>query len=206
MTDQVYQFLDNLYESIPIDLTDITLNDFSVKVMPFIHLVDHWASIIGLLLSKCTNYQHRRKIIKNLYDENCSELTHVESFFTFMCQSSDKKVMEPMDDIMKNTSTHPTVEKYKGLIFEFVETHNFDDCCQMLGAIEYVYLLVSNDIAKLYQSTTGRKPNKHYNISDTYQRQHATNFFECTKSEFKSKNLEFGFRWIVFSMNELLNK
>jgi hypothetical protein len=74
----------------------------------------------------------------------------------------------------------------------------------MLGAVEYVYLLVSNDISKLYLNTTGRKPNRHYNISDTYQRQHATNFFSCSNGDIKQKNLEFGFRWIVFSMNELL--
>lgn len=206
MVDRVYNFLDELYESIPINLNNVTLHEFSTKVMPFIHLVDHWASIMGSLLTKCTDYQHRRRIIKNLYDENCSEFTHVESFYSFMCQASKNEVMEPMRDIMKSTYDNFIVNKYKDLICEFVNTCSFDDCCQMLGAIEYVYLLVSNDIAQLYYSTTGRKSNKHYNISDTYQRQHANNFFDCTKSEFKQENLEFGFRWIVFSMNELLDE
>lgn len=203
MEERVYNFLDECYEKIPLNL-NCTLKEFSTKITPFIHLIDHWASIIGLLLAKCTHYKHRRKIIKNLYDENCSEMTHVETFYSFLCQSRGENIMISMKDILDETSSNPIILKYKEMIFNFVSTHDFDDCCQMLGAIEYTYLCVSNDIAKLYLNTTGKKPNRHYNINDTYQRQHATNFFECNATTFKQNNLEFGFRWIVFSMNELL--
>lgn len=206
MEERIWDFLDELYESIPINLNDLTLKDFSIKIAPFIHLVDHWASIIGLLLAKCEDYRHRRKIIKNLYDENCSELTHVETFYSFLCQSRGDCVTDAMKDIMDTTKDNHVVRKYRELILHFVNTHNFNDCCQMLGAVEYVYLRVSNDIARLYLNTTGKKPNRHYNISDTYQRQHANNFFECTTSDVRQSNLEFGFRWIVFSMNELLDE
>jgi len=205
MDERVFSFLDKMYHNNPIDLNNITLNDFSIKVLPFIHLVDHWASIMGLLLAKCQNYQYRRRIIKNLYDENCAELTHVETFYSFMCQASDKKVMDSMKDVMEKTKNNYIVSKYKEMILHFINNNNFDDCCQMLGAAEYTYLLISNDIANLYLNYTSKKPNKHYNINDTYQRQHANNFFDCVVSQIKQENLEFGVNWIVYSMNELLD-
>lgn len=206
MYEGVYDFLDEMYESIPINLNNTDLRNFSKNITPFIHLIDHWASIIGLLLAKCSNYRYRRNIIKNLYDENCSELTHVETFYSFLCQSHGDNVMDSLKDVMESTKDNAIVNKYKDIIFHFVNTHNFDECCQMLGAAEYIYLCVSNDIAQLYLDTTGKKPNRHYNISDTYQRQHANNFFDSNTTKIKQSNLEFGFRWIVFSMNELLDK
>lgn len=201
---EICEILDNMYVHTSLRCDTLELNAFSFKIRPFIHMIDYWASVIGLLLSKCANFNHRRAIIKNLSDENCSDVTHVESFYRFLFQSSGLEVMESMMDIMENTKDNPIVARYKKSIIQFVETHSFDDCCQMLGSVEYTYLLVSNDIGKLFLKSTGKNITAHYNIKDTYNRQHATNFFDCNSKKFKFENVQFGFNWIVSSMNELL--
>lgn len=205
--NKILSFLDDIYDRNKLNLTDIDLQYFSEKIVPFIHLVDYWASIIGLLLSKCDNFRHRRKIIKNLYDENCAEFTHVESFYSFLCNCKGEGEFFPsMQDVLRDTKSNQTIEIFKCHIYNFVKSHTFDECCQMLGAAEYSYLLAGKQIGELYLAHTGKSPLRHYTGNEIYGKQHTFNFFDCVenKENIDTDNLKFGIKWITHSMNKLL--
>ena len=44
---------------------------------PFIHCVNYWSQILGLLVFKLDDYKDRRIILENLYDEHFGILYHM---------------------------------------------------------------------------------------------------------------------------------
>ncbi len=204
--DKILKMVTDIFNSNQLNLEDIDLQHFAQNIIPFIHLIDYWASITGLLLFKCDNFRYKRKIIKNLSDENCEELTHVESFYSFLCQCNGENSYASLQDIMSRTKNNEIIEEYKNHIKYFVNRHSFDDCCQMLGAAEYAYLLVSNRVAELYLKYIGKYPTKHYVGNNMYGKKHAFNFFDCVENKkmLNINNFIFGVRWITFSMGSLL--
>ncbi len=56
------------------------ITKFAEKFSFFIELVNYWTQILGLVLFKSSFPSNRKNLIKNLVDENLSELTHCETF------------------------------------------------------------------------------------------------------------------------------
>jgi hypothetical protein len=62
-----------------------------------------------------------------------------------------------MSSVLRDTKSNQTIEIFKCHIYNFVKSHTFEECCQMLGAAEYSYLLASKQIADLYITHSMKK-------------------------------------------------
>jgi len=203
-----FKILDQLYQSKKINFRNLNLNDFSRKFLPFIHLVNYWSQILGFVVYRCSNPNLRNKIIKNLFEENCEEYTHVDTFLLFIKELENRLDNIQYDNIQYEINLIPKnifIEKLQKDIEEFVLNNTFDDSCQMLGAIEYVYHLISSDINSYCYEKFNIKPRYHYCVHETLDISHATDLFDCNSQEFNIKNLEFGGKWIVNAIQFLLD-
>ena len=186
-----------------INFTQLDINNFMLKFLPFVHLVNYWSQILGFVIYKCSNPNIRGKIIKNLYEENCEEYTHVDTFLLFMKEININN--NNLDFDIKFIPKNLYIEQAEKRILEFVLNNTFDDSCQMLGAIEYIYHLISEDINTYICKNYNIKPQYHYTIHEILDIKHATDLFDCSTQKINIKNLKFGYDWIVNSIQSLLN-
>lgn len=187
----------NIYASLQFKLEFDKSSNVSQNFSPFIHLVNYWSQILGNVVGKCTDYNIRKYLVKNLFEENCEELTHVETFYLFLQEIG---YIGKINDI-KMTNI---IDNYKKSIDTFILLNSFDDCCQMLGAIEYVYHIISAGIVNYYESR-GQKLNYHFEKHDSLDITHARELYLCNKKEISDTNILFGVRWIVGVIDELIN-
>jgi hypothetical protein len=224
MDNSITNYLNNLYEIYKIEFSDFDLDDFAIRFAPFVHLVNYWSQILALTISKSSDPNLRKKIISNLYEENCKELTHVDTFKLFIseCQNNQlSALIELIDEINSkldindqirstiNSNTelfesNPLIAMYKISILNFIETNDFEDCCQMLGAIQYIYSLISADINVYFRLKTGHVIANHYTIDKISEIKYSTNFFDCNSKPINEINLEFGIKWITGSIRSLI--
>jgi hypothetical protein len=224
-------YLNEEYQIHKIDLvgSDIYLEDFAIRFAPFVHLVNYWSQILALTVSKSSNPHFRKKIIKNLYDENCKDLSHVDTFKLFITECHQYKLASfikeinaslKLDDQIKQNinlitnidinsgiyESNPIISMHKMSIYDFIESNDFDDCCQMLGAIEYIYHLISGEINAYFNSKTNIDPLNHYTNREKLDIKYANDLFECKIStkEINTQNLDFGIKWITNSIRSLV--
>ena len=171
---------------------------FALKISQFVELVNYWSQILGYVVYMCDNHTLRKKIITNLFDENCSELTHVETFNLFLLECGYTQ------ESNKHNNNY-IILKYKQLLKSYVEKYSFEECCCILGSIEYVYHMMSGEINKYFCLHIGNMPKFHYNIHEILDVSHATDLFECSNEKSLTKYfLDIGANWIINCLTELL--
>ena len=188
------KFLDDYYNNNKPLLNNININKFA----SFIYVINHWSQILGFLISKCDNHKKRKTIVENLYDENCKKYTHVETFYLFLLEFGFNK---KMDDI-ENT-TYGVL--YMRLLTDIITNNNFDECCQILGSIEYIYQKISTDIIQWFIQKYNKIPENHFTMHETLDITHAKDFFELNSKEINENLLIMGADWIIGIIKEITN-
>jgi hypothetical protein len=199
----IIQILDKMYQNNKLNFSNLNIDNFIKNFSPFIHLVNYWSQILGLLLYKCNDPEIRRKIVKNLYEENCEKYTHVDTFMLFIkeCNINNINVKYNLEEIPMNDVIKEAINS----ITHFVINNTFDDSCQMLGTIEYIYHLISIEINNYIYNITNIKPEFHYSVHEILDIEHSYDLFNSNKLEIDLKNLEFGAHWIIKSISSLIN-
>lgn len=200
---KTFKFLSSYYVNNCIVFDNLTIDEFSVKMTPFIHIVEFWTQALGLLLSKCNDHKKRKNIINNLYDENCNKMTHVETFYAFLIECSPK---DSLDIILLNAKNNLIIIKYKTFFNNFIlnSDHSFETCSQMLAGAEYIYSLIGDDIKQLFLKYKYVDPQYHFNSHDIDDTTHSTNLFECSYKDLNEHNILFGADWMINVIKELL--
>lgn len=201
--NNIIKFLDLHYEENKIKLNqNLDINTFVINFLPFVHLVNYWSQILALIISNCLDPKKRKMIIKNLYEENCEEYSHVDTFILFIKESNINNVdlKYNLVEIEKNPIVNNSIEN----ITNFILNNTFDDSCQMLGSIEYIYHLISADINSYINLKTNSKPNFHYTVHEILDIQHSYELFEANSKQINEYNLKFGAEWIINTINDLL--
>lgn len=199
----IIKFLDLHYAKNKIKLNkNLDINEFVIRFLPFVHLVNYWSQILALTISACPDPKKRKMIIKNLYEENCEEYSHVDTFLLFIEESNINKInlKYNIDFIEKNYVIDKSIKD----ITNFILNNTFDDSCQMLGSIEYVYHLISADIKSYIISQTNVNPNFHYTVHEILDINHSYELFEANSKQIDEFNLQFGAEWIINTINDLL--
>ena len=190
-------YLDDYYIKNKIDFTkfdNINLNKFS----SFIHAINYWSQLLGLVVSKCTDYKKRKNLIKNLYEENNGEYTHVETFYMFL---QELGYYHNIDTIQMNVYCELYIENIKRIIID----SDFNYCCQILGSIEYIYQKISKDIINWFHTKYNRNPTHHFLLHETLDIEHAKELFELNTIDIDENNLIIGAEWIIGILKNLLN-
>lgn len=178
------------------------LTQFKDNFSHFIELVNYWSQILGLVIYKSSYPDTRKYLVKNLIDENLSKLTHVDTFYNFLLECG---YIGGIQELIKNAKQNPIIVKYKKQLENFILEHNFSDCVEMLGAIEYVYHLISQDINNYFAIIYNIKPSFHFDTHEILDQTHAKELFESSSNPLYSKlNVEFGSQWIVGVIKELI--
>jgi hypothetical protein len=200
ITDTLNLYYNKSKINFPMDI-----KKFSEKFSVFIELVNYWTQILALVLFKSSFPSNRKNIIKNLVDENLSELTHCETFFYFLLECGfDPNYYDINSLIMLSKSNHIII-KYKKLLYDFVMENEFSDCVEMLGSIEYIYHLISSDINIYFIESNGKNPSYHFNLHEIVDQQHSRELFESSENkEPKESNIIFGSKWIINVIKELI--
>jgi hypothetical protein len=178
---------------------------FANKISFFVELVNYWTQILGLVLFKSSFPSNRKNIIKNLIDENLSELTHCETFYNFLLEcglDSNKYKLNELIEIGKNNSI---IIKYKKSLYDFVINHTYSDCVEMLGSIEYIYHLISSNINSYFIKSHNKNPSFHFNLHEILDQTHSKELFESSENlEPLESNIKFGSDWIIGVISDLL--
>lgn len=193
--NSILEYLDNKYHNSFKINHNMNIKIFAEKLSPFIVLVNYWSQILGYVIYRCDDPLIRKKIIENLVDENCGEMTHVESFKNFLTECGFNKKIE----------TNKTVLKYKDMLQLHVLTNNYKTSCAILGAIEYVYHMISKTINKYFSDKMGYTPSNHYTTHEIVDIKHATDLFDCTDQlDVTFNDCDIGAQWIICCLTELL--
>ena len=181
------------------------ITKFAKKFSFFIELVNYWTQILGLVLYKSSFPSNRKNLIKNLVDENLSELTHCETFYNFLLECGfDPNYYDINSLIMLSKSNHIII-KYKKLLYDFVMENEFSDCVEALGSIEYIYHLISTDINKYFIESHGKPPSYHFNLHEIIDQTHSKELFESSENQVPlESNIKFGSEWIINVIKELV--
>lgn len=171
---------------------------FALRISSFVELVNYWSQILGYVIYACNDHKIRKKIVMNLIDETCGNLTHVETFYDFLVECG-------FEGSLKSIKTNYIVSKYHDLLQSYMTTHSFEECCTILGSIEYVYHIMSKEINKYFEEKKGYQPSNHYTTHELLDIQHAIDLFECSNETSLSESmLDIGANWIIDCINELL--
>lgn len=182
-------YLDNYYDNNKInfnDIDNINLNKFA----SFIHTINLWSQILGYLVFQCDDYKKRKNIINNLYDENNGNLTHVETFYLFL---KELKYNNDIDNIELETY----VELYNKLLTNIIKNNSFDNNCQILGSIEYIYHKISTDLVNWYRLKYNKNPENHFTLHEILDITHSKELFELSNKDIEENNLICGADWIL---------
>jgi len=182
-------YLDNYYDNNKINfnnIDNINLNKFA----SFIHTINLWSQILGYLVFQCDDYKHRKNIINNLYDENNGNLTHVETFYFFL---KELGYNVDIDNIVLETY----VELYNKLLTNVIKNNSFDNNCQILGSIEYIYHKISTDLVNWYRLKYNKNPENHYTLHEILDITHSKELFELSNKDIDENNLICGAEWIL---------
>ena len=189
-------YLDDYYAKNKIYFTKIDNIDIN-KFSSFIHAINYWSQLLGLVISKCSDYKKRKNLVKNLYDENNGEYTHVETFYMFL---QELGYMGNIDKINMNLYT----ELYIANIKYIIQNNNFDECCQILGSIEYIYQKISADIISWFRLKYNHYPKNHFMLHETLDITHAQELFELNTHDICENNLIIGAEWIISIIQNLV--
>jgi hypothetical protein len=179
------------------------LVQFKDKFCYFIELVNYWTQILGLVIYKSSYPDTRKYLIKNLIDENLSDLTHVDTFYNFLLECG---YVGDVNELIMISKQNQIIIKYKKLLENFILNNDFSDCVEMLGSIEYVYHLISRDINKYFIIQYYIEPSFHFDTHEILDQTHAKELLESSGNQLYSKtNIEFGSQWIVNVIKELIH-
>jgi len=210
------EYLDNHFEKEWFGL-NIDINIFAHRLAPFIHIVNYWSQILGLLVYKCSDKKLRKNIITNLYDEHFNTDIHVDTFYKFILEcgyidlniniGNNNDIGIGISDVY-NIQINSVIIKYMEKLKSYVYYHDFSIACQILGAIEYTYYLISSKINIFYKQKLNRLPNNHYTTHENTDIEHANKLFDCAVvvDEYLDPNyLDIGSDWIIGVFRELLS-
>jgi len=182
-------YLDKYYDDNKINFNEI--DNINVdKFASFIHTINIWSQILGYLVYQCDDYKRRKNIIKNLYDENNRDLTHVETFYLFL------KELKYNNDI-DNIGLETYVELYNKLLFNIIKNNSFDDNCQILGSIEYIYHKISSDLVNWYKLKYNKFPENHFTLHELLDITHSKELFDLSYKNIYENNMNCGADWIL---------
>jgi len=189
-------YLDEYYNKHKIDFTQIVNIDIN-RFASFIYVINHWSQILGLIIFKCNNYKKRKNLVKNLYDENNGELTHVETFYLFL---KELGFTQDINDIKLEIYSELYIENITHIIMD----HDFNDCCQILGSIEYIYQKISKDIIQWFTNKYGKAPDNHFTLHEALDIEHSKELFELNNKDINDYMLTIGADWILGIIKNLL--
>jgi hypothetical protein len=182
-------FLKKYYENNKINFNEI--DNINVdKFASFIHTVSLWSQILGFLVFQCDDYKKRKNIVKNLHDENNGEYTHVETFYMFLNELGYKN---NINDIQLETY----VELYNKLLLNMIKNNTFDNNCQILGSIEYIYQKITSDLIKWFRHKYNKYPENHFTLHEALDITHSKELFELSDRDIDENNLICGADWIL---------
>lgn len=145
-------------------------------------------------------------MVTNLVDENLNgNTTHVNTFWEFLleCGFDECGICE----LITSAKQHQIVTKYKKMLEDYVLTHDYSDGVEMLGVIEYVYHLISADINTYFTTKFGKLPSFHFDTHELLDQTHASELFALSSNQMHSMpNVEFGSKWIVGVIKELMER
>lgn len=192
-------YLDAKYQnSFKIDRM-MNIQIFSLRISSFIELVNYWSQILGYVIYACDDHKIRKKIVMNLIDENCGNLTHVETFYQFLVECG-------FEGTLKDIKSNYIVSKYQDLLHSYMTKYSFEQSCAILGSIEYVYHVISGEINSYFREKKGYQPSNHYTTHELVDIQHATDLFDCSNEQSLTHELlDIGAHWIIDCLTELLD-
>lgn len=176
------------------------LESFFDSQKSFIHAVDNWSKMLGLMVCKCETDVQRLVFVKNLYDEHGDgdlSNSHIKTFERFMrLKNEDYK----FNDIEHLSS----VESFNINLFTPLNNESFDFLCGMLGMIEYTYINVSKCINQYISKNMNINPESvpHYSLHETLDFTHSKELFELidNKGELSKdaiKGINYGYKIFV---------
>ncbi len=169
-----------------IKLPEINLSDFVKTQVGFVYAVRNWSEVLLNIYLRTNSIEHRRILLKNLFDEHGENDAKKAHYFTFrnMINSIDKSYELIIDDISSN----------RRIVNRFAADFIYSLCMKimdpktslnyifgMIGIIEYVYIDVSKEIHKYF-----KKHNLdiiHYDLHSTLDVEHSTDLFNCIDVE-----------------------
>lgn len=190
-------YLDNYYDNNKINFNDIDNIDLN-KFASFIHTINLWSQILGYLVYQCDDYKKRKNIINNLYDENNGNLTHVETFYLFL------KELKYNNDI-DNIDLETYVELYNKLLTNIIKNNSFDNNCQILGSIEYIYHKISTDLVNWYRLKYNKNPENYFTLHEILDITHSKELFELSNKDIDENNLICGADWILGIIKSIIH-
>ena len=189
-------YLDEYYNKYKINFDNI--NEINIeKFASFINVINHWSQILGLVIFKCNDHIKRKNLVKNLYDENNGDLSHVETFYLFL---KELGIVKNIDEI----KSEPYTELYIKNITNIIINNDFDDCCQILGSIEYIYQKISTDIINWFVKKFNKTPEYHFTLHETLDIEHSKEFFELNNKNINNNMLIIGSSWILEIIEKLI--
>lgn len=189
-------YLDEYYNKYKIDFDKIGEINIE-KISSFIYIINHWSQILGLVIFKCKDHKKRKNLVKNLYDENNGDLTHVDTFYMFL---KELGFSGNIDEIKLEIYTELYIQNITNIIMD----NDFDDCCQILGSIEYIYQKISTEIIKWFRQKFNRTPEYHFTLHESLDKEHSKELFELNNKYINNYMLTIGADWILETLKSLI--
>lgn len=159
-------FYNNIYLKKLINNT-ISINDFAKSFSGFIHCVNYWSQILGLLVYKLDDWSDRKKIIENLCDENAinNKLSHYQTFKLFIEELNNNC----------NFKLNDSARQFNKTLLEYSNS-DLADFIATLGFVEYYYQEISSIIVT-YLKNNNIYTNNHYSEHEILDSKHANEIF-----------------------------
>jgi hypothetical protein len=207
----IHEYLKKSYNENKISLDDIDFDEFGIKFAPFVNIINYWSQLLTLTISKSSD--------PNTKLNNCEKSPHVETFKLFILECVNYKLTDIIKELNFNPNSlkpnfnseifesNPLIGSYKIAIKEYVDKFDFNDCCQMLGAIGYVYRMISADINSYYKQKTGLNPFNNYALHEVLDINNIkyNDLFESNSKPINTDNLDWGLTWITNLIGCLIN-
>lgn len=158
---------------------DMDMKVFSRSQVGFIHCVNEWSKILGLMISKAKTVEERRVLLANLNDEN-GDPSHIDTYLKFLnvIRESCSSPFTSIDECPINAACQRFNDDLNFMVKDFAIGYgSMSSAYLFLGGIEYFYLTVCEMINQFVTKETGEALNFHYDIHSSIDVKHADDLF-----------------------------
>lgn len=163
-------------------INNATQQEFLTTQRHFRYAVENFGAVLAGVLSKMPQLtKERMSVAENVAEEhghNNLSNTHKETFLTFLKSMNTENL--PLD--LRNISI--PAESFNQSVGNFVSTHSYYEAAAMVGMIEYLYINMSDLIAKKVNSDNWDSlcEQTHYDVHAVLDIEHARELFEVCES------------------------
>lgn len=147
------------------NLKNMSLEQFAFGQESFIHAVDNWSKMLGLMIFKVPTNKERWILIKNLNDEhgngNLNE-SHVNTFILLL-ESINGNINKPISK---------EVLIFNNTIQNYIETNIWIKAIAFLAIIEFVYVDICKQIHDYLCLFIPKENIKHYSLHEILDVEH----------------------------------